>query len=80
MIPGPGYLLGNQSKHAKCIIMIRNDASFKIANFMASGLKHKPNSIVGKLLHDTQVAYTAHGSLVTLTSGLDQLKKNLNFG
>ena len=29
------WVLSNQSKHAKCIIMINNGASFKIWNFMA---------------------------------------------
>lgn len=34
-------------------------------NFMAFGLKHEPNSIAGKLLHDTQVTYKARGPSLT---------------
>lgn len=30
-------------------------------NFMTFGLKNEPNSIAGKLLHDTQVTYKARG-------------------
>lgn len=58
------WVLSNQCKHAKCISMICNGASFKIENFMAFGLTHKSYSIVRKLLHDTQVNYKAHGPLV----------------
>ena len=36
----------------------------KFVNFMAFGLKHEPNTIAGKLLHDTQVTYKARGPLV----------------
>lgn len=57
-------VLSNQCKHAQCISMICNGASFKIENFMAFGLTHKSYSIVRKLLHDTQVYYKAHGPLV----------------
>ena len=36
----------------------------KFVNFMAFGLKLEPNTIAGKLLHDTQVTYKARGPLV----------------
>ena len=44
--------------------MMINGASFKIVNAIASGLKHESNSITGKLLHNAQVTYKAHGPLV----------------
>ena len=39
----------------------------KFVNFMAFGLKHEPNTIAGKLLHDTQVTYKARGPLVWIS-------------
>ena len=49
----------------------------KFVNFMAFGLKHEPNTIAGKLLHDTQVTYKARGPLVSFEQVFINVKYTL---